>query len=53
MNKLGFRPCGFTLYSVVYKIGSVMHQSESRTMEYKTGGGRYPLTVLREVCALV
>ncbi len=35
--------------SVIYMIGSVMQQTESRTMEYKTGGGRYPLTTLREV----
>ncbi len=41
--------CHWLFYSVVYKIGSVMQQVESRTMEFKTGGGRYPLTILREV----
>ena len=36
------------VFSFQYKIGSVLPfvNRESRTVEYKTGGGNYPLTIL-------
>ena len=36
--------------SLVYKIGAILRATESRNMEYKAGGGNYPLTVLPSVC---
>ena len=37
-------------FSVMYNIGTVLPATESRNVEYKTGGGNYPLTVLPSVC---
>ena len=35
-------------YSMVYKLGSYMEQTESRNMEYKEGGGAYVWNTLPE-----
>ena len=38
-----------TLCSHVYRIGEILRDRESRKVEYKTGGGNYSHTVLKEV----
>lgn len=36
----------FTVRSSEYRIGTVLQKTESRHVEYKTGGGNYPIHVL-------
>ena len=37
----------------MYRIGTILQATESRSVEYKAGGGNYPLTVLPSVCMCV
>ena len=36
-------------FSLMYSIGTILPATESRNVEYKTGGGNYPLKVLPSV----
>lgn len=43
------RICLSLLCSIIYRIGSILQATESRNVEYKAGGGNYPLKVLPSV----